>query len=119
MHNLHKRILRSFLALEKISFDYDGTLTNSQGLSLIKRKITEGYDVYIITARGEGRKGPVLDLAKELGLSVRKVYFTGSNTNKILKIKQLGINKHYDNNPDVIKKVNELTSAEGKLVSYE
>jgi hypothetical protein len=47
------------------------------------------------------------------------VYFTGSNTNKVLKIKQLGINKHYDNNPDVIKKVNELTSAEGKLVSYE
>jgi len=119
MHNLHKRILRSFLALEKISFDYDGTLTNNNGLSLIKRKITEGYDVYIITARGEGRKGPVLDLAKELGLPISKVIFTGSNNNKVLKIKQLGINKHYDNNPDVIKKINEMTNAEGKLVSYE
>lgn len=119
MQNVHRTIIRSILALEKISFDYDGTLTNSQGLSLIKRKITEGYDIYIITARGEGRKGPVLDLAKELGLPVRKVIFAGSNANKILKIKTLNISKHYDNNPDVIKKINELTNAEGKLVSYE
>jgi len=117
--SIYKRIIRTILALEKISFDFDGVLTTPQGMALIKRKLTEGYDVYIITARGEARKNPVYNLAEQLGISRNKVFITGSNVNKILTIKRLGINKHYDNNPDVIKRIKEMTTAEAILVKYE
>ena len=117
--SIHKRIIRTILALEKISFDFDGVLTTKNGISLIKRKLTEGYDVYIITARGSARQNPVYKLAEELGIYRNKVFITGNKSNKILTIKRLGINKHYDNNPDVIKRINEMTTAEGVLVSYE
>jgi DNA-binding phage protein len=117
--SIYKRIKRTILALEKISFDFDEVLTTSQGLALIKRKLTEGYDVFIITARGEARKNPVYQLAEQLGISRNKVFITGSNANKVLTIKRLGINKHYDNNPDVIKRVKELTTSEAILVNYE
>ena len=117
--SIYKRIKRTILALEKISFDYDGVLTTAQGLSLIKRKITEGYDVFIISARGNRMKNPVYQLATELGIDRSHVHLTGNNANKILTIKRLAINKHYDNNPDVIKRVKEMTMAEGVLVSYE
>jgi hypothetical protein len=117
--SIYKRIKKTILALEKISFDYDGVLTTPQGLSLIKRKITEGYDVFIISARGENRKNPVYQLASELGIDRSHVHITGNNANKVLTIKRLAINKHYDNNPDVVKRVNEMTIAEGVLVSYE
>jgi hypothetical protein len=117
--SIYKRIIRTILALEKISFDFDGVLTTKNGISLIKRKLTEGYDVYIITARGSARQNPVYKLAEELGIARSKVFITGNNSNKILTIKRLGINKHYDNNPDVVNKINELTTAEATLVNYE
>ena len=80
---------------------------------MAKRLIEEGNDIYIISARNS--KEGILDKAKQLGISVNKVYATGSNDNKVKKIKELGIEIHYDNNEDVIKNLSKI----GKLFKNE
>jgi hypothetical protein len=87
----------------KISFDYDGTLTTDKGKELAKN--TEG-DIYIISAR-QSRTG-MLSTARSLNIPISRVYATGSNKAKIEKIKELGISKHYDNNHDVIKQLENI-----------
>ena len=58
---------------------------------------------YIISARSD-KKG-MLSTAKLLNIPESRVYATGSNKAKVEKIKELGIDKHYDNNPDVISEL--------------
>lgn len=91
----------------KVSFDYDGTLTTDTGKQ--KAKEQTGL-VYIISARKS--KENMLEVAKELNIPESRVYATGSNQAKLNKIKELGINTHYDNNPAVIKKLGKI----GKLI---
>lgn len=88
---------------EKISFDYDDTLTEKAMQDLTKKLIESGTDVYVISARRD--VDGMLDLTKELGITDDHVYAMGSNPAKIEKIKELSITLHYDNNPDVIKKL--------------
>lgn len=89
---------------EKVSFDYDDTLTTEAGLSALKKAINDGKSVYIISAR----QSPVgmFNLADDYGISHNKVYATGSNKAKLEKILELGITEHYDNNQDVIDQLN-------------
>jgi hypothetical protein len=87
----------------KISFDYDGTLTTAKGKELAKS--LDG-DIYIISAR-QSRAG-MLSTARSLNIPISRVYATGSNKAKVEKIKQLGISKHYDNNMDVIKQLENI-----------
>jgi hypothetical protein len=84
----------------KISFDYDDTLSTERGKTLAKRLITEGNTIYIISARDS--KDGMLSTASDLGIPESRVYATGSNSAKVQKVKDLNINKHYDNNADVI-----------------
>jgi len=93
-------IVKDIFADEKVSFDYDETLTTAEGMELAKRKIADGYEVYIISARQD--KEPMLGRADELGIPHSRVYATGSNKAKVEKILELGISDHYDNNQDVI-----------------
>lgn len=90
----------------KISFDYDDTLTTKKGSDLAKQLISEGNDVYIISARN--LKVGMIDKARSLGIPISKVFATGSNENKIAKVKQLGIETHYDNNENVIKELGSI-----------
>lgn len=55
----------------------------------------------------------MLSKAQEIGIPESRIYATGSNENKIAKIKELEINKHYDNNKDVIDKLDGI----GKLLN--
>lgn len=87
----------------KISFDYDGTLSTPKGTEMAKEFITKGKDVYIISARH--LKQGMINKAKSLGIPVNRIYATGSNTNKIAKIKSLKIDEHYDNNENVINQL--------------
>jgi soluble P-type ATPase len=91
------------LAGEKISFDFDGTLSTKRGYEKAKQLINEGAEVYIISARQN--KDGMLFKANELGIPVNRVYAMGSNEGKIAKVKELGIVTHYDNNVDVVKKL--------------
>lgn len=94
------------LAAEKVSFDYDETLTTAKGMKLAINYIERGVDVYIISARQE--KDGMLARAKRLGIPESRIYATGSNKAKIEKIKELGITIHYDNNTDVINELGEI-----------
>lgn len=89
----------------KVSYDYDDTLSTERGKELAKASIENGDVVYIISARQD--KEAMLGTADELGIPHSRVYATGSNQAKIEKVKELGIDKHIDNNADVI---NELGS---------
>ena len=100
----------SFADENKVSFDYDDTLTTDKGKELAKRKIEEGKTVYIISARHSVSN--MLSTAKELGIPLSRVYATGSNKAKVQKVLSLDIGTHYDNNTDV---VNELKGI-GKLI---
>lgn len=92
------------LAAEKVSFDYDETLTTEKGMQLAKEWIKKGVDVYIISARQE--KDGMINRAKGLNIPESRIYATGSNKAKIEKVKELNITIHYDNNTDVIKELN-------------
>lgn len=91
------------MAGEKVSFDYDDTLTTAEGKAKAKELIDAGAEVYIISARST--KEAMLSTADELGIPHDKVFATGSNEEKVAKVKELGITKHYDNNPDVVSQL--------------
>ena len=81
---------------EKVSFDYDGTISTRLGKALAKKEIQSGSTVYIISARNNA--GGMYAVADELGIPHDRVIATGSNLKKAEKIKELGIDTHYDNN---------------------
>ena len=85
---------------QNVSFDYDDTLNTPRGRGLALHELQSGSNVYIISARNN--KEGMYPIADELGIPHSKVFATGSNKAKIQKIKDLRIDKHYDNNEDVI-----------------
>ena len=100
------------MAAEKVSFDYDDTLSTKNGFKLAEEWVNKGADVYIISARQE--KDGMLTRAKALGIPESRVYATGSNKAKVDKVKSLGITIHYDNNEEVIKELGEVGRLFGK-----
>jgi len=92
---------RTKLAGEKISFDYDGTLSTERGKQRAESLISDGAVLYIISSR-DSKEG-MLGTAEKLGIPESRVYATGNNEAKVAKVKELNISVHYDNNPDVIK----------------
>ena len=94
---------------KKISFDYDDVFSTKKGFDMAVNEKTKGNLVYLISARSS--KFNMTERATEAGIPLSRVYATGSNKAKIEKIKELGIDIHYDNNSDVI---NQLESI-GKL----
>jgi hypothetical protein len=106
-------IWEQHFATNKVSFDYDDTLSTSRGKELAKKEIDAGNTIYIISARNEA--SAMYATADDLGIPHSMVYATGSNKAKVEKVKELGINKHYDNNADVIK---ELGSVGQKFMQY-
>jgi hypothetical protein len=100
----------------KISIDYDDTLSTDKGKELAKQLIADGEIVYIISARNN--VDGMLGVAESLGIPKSRVYATGSNSAKVQKIKDLGIEKHYDNNADVIKELGTIGSKFMQFESY-
>jgi len=94
----------------KVSYDYDDTLTTDKGLALAKKDIKEGKVVYIITRRSRSKE--VLDLANKIGIPESKVIFT-SGALKWAAVNYYGIGKHYDNNARELELINSKTDAEG------
>lgn len=94
----------------KISFDYDDTLTTDKGKSLAKKFIAEGKSVYIITRRSKSQE--VINAGKEIGIPETKIIFT-SGAMKWTAINYYGIGKHYDNNTRELELIKTRTEAEG------
>jgi hypothetical protein len=94
----------------KVSYDYDDTLTQESIKQQAIKDIKSGKSVYIVTRRSKSQQ--VLDLAKEIGIPESKVIFTNGSL-KWAAIKHYGIGKHYDNNAREIELINSKTEAEG------
>lgn len=90
------------LAVNKVSFDYDGVASTDKGKEKIKQLIEEGVAVYIISAR---RDKESMMATNKIGVPLSRIYATGSNKAKVEKVLSLGIQTHYDNNPDVISEL--------------
>jgi hypothetical protein len=89
------------MAVDKISFDFDGTLLTAAGQELAKS--FKEAQLYIISARDN--KAEMYKIAEEVGIPTFRIYAMGSNDMKVFKVKDLDIKTHYDNNPDVIKQL--------------
>ena len=91
---------------EKVSFDYDGTISTKKGTDLAQSFIDDGATVYIISARSTSSK--LNEKADEIDIPRSRVYATGSNKAKVEKIKELEIDIHYDNNQSVIDELGDI-----------
>ena len=79
----------------RVSFDYHDTLTTEKGKKLLDKEIKDGNVIYIISAAN--RIKDLHDFGKKYGIPFTRIFATGSNQNKVEKIKELGIVRHYDN----------------------
>lgn len=91
-------------AFEKISFDWDDTLSTERGRRLLELELSRGNIIYIISARSRV-SNDMLRLARDYNIPGNRVFAVGSNPEKIKKVKDLGIKRHYDNNPNVIREL--------------
>lgn len=87
----------------KISFDFDDTINTQRGKELAIKEVAKGNEVYIISARRD--KEGMLRIADEVGIPHSRVYATGSNEEKVKKVRELGIERHIDNSSEVIAKL--------------
>lgn len=94
----------------KISFDYDGTLTQQRYRDKAKSLINQGKTVYIVTSRNEKNSADVYKTANDIGIKKENVHFTNGEL-KWKTIKRLNIGTHYDNNPQEIEAIRKNTNA--------
>ena len=117
VRNLGLSKVYSFVA-EKVSIDYDDTLSTDRGKELAKKLLEEGKDVSIITRRQADQMDAVYKTADELGIPRDKVHATNGKL-KWETIKKLGIERHIDNNADELKAIAEnIPDVKGEKFDY-
>jgi hypothetical protein len=79
----------------RVSFDYHDTLTTDKGKKLLEKEFKDNNLIYIISAAQDVKE--LLPFAEKYGIRKDRVFATGSNQNKVDKIKELNIVRHYDN----------------------
>lgn len=104
--NLEEDLLVEPVEFADISVDFDDTLSTERGQNLVRNLIDDGNTIHIITRRNENENKDVYKIADELGISRADIHFTNGKL-KWETIKQLGIEKHIDNNEDEIKAIKE------------
>lgn len=98
--------IRQTLSFAKVSFDVDGVIDTEKGKEMLKQAIDNGDEIYIISARQS--ENNIWDITDKFNIPHSRIFATGSNKSKIEKIKELNIDKHIDNNPDVIKELGNI-----------
>lgn len=88
---------------QRVSFDFDGTLNTDAGRAYLEEEKSKGSEIYIISARNDAEYLQGFAIAN--GIEKERVFAMGSDEEKIAKIKDLGIVKHYDNNKSVVESV--------------
>ena len=87
-------------AFQKVSFDWDGVLSTDKGKRFLEQEIGFGNYVYIISARS-AVTNEMRMLANKYKIPQDRIFAVGSNNAKVKKINELGIMRHYDDNPVV------------------
>lgn len=93
---------------EKVSIDYDDTLSTARGKELAAKLMNEGKDVYIVTRRqSSGLNNDIERDAETLGIPVSKIIYTNGKL-KANTLESLGIKTHYDNNQNELDEIAKL-----------
>lgn len=107
---------------KKVSFDFDGTLSEEQGQKRAKSHIDKGDTVYITTSRPENyefmefENKDLFKVAAEIGIPKDRITFTAYDDKwKYLK----DFDFHFDNDEMEITLINANTSCIGVLIKYE
>jgi len=99
----------------RVSFDVDGVLDTLAGQDIAIRAIEKDDDVFIITARNEGRaSAEVYAIASKLGIPRLRIYFT-NGADKWRTVERLDIDLHYDNSREQVDKIEQNTDAQAVL----
>lgn len=93
---------------EKISIDFDDTLSTPKGKELAIKLIDEGNDLHIVTRRNKNDSAEVYKVAEEVGIPKENIHFTGGEL-KYKTLQQIGVDSHIDNNPDELNAIKENT----------
>ena len=104
----------------RISFDFDGTLTEPHIQQICKNKLHEGHDVFIITKRYKNpSEAPyVYQLAESLGINEKNIYFTDRKW-KHGFIHFLEINEHYEDEPYEKELIEENTNCKVIMINEQ
>jgi hypothetical protein len=86
------------------SFDFDKTIATDEGLAKARKMIQEGYNLFIISARDKVTPDMVAR-ARKAGIPEENIIATGSDEAKVRKVKQLGVEMHFDDKPEVISQL--------------
>jgi hypothetical protein len=79
----------------KVSFDWD-VLKTPKGIVFLEQERRKGGDVYILSTAGR-ISSEIWDLARKYNINSSKIFLVGGNLERIKKVKELGIVRHYDN----------------------
>lgn len=92
----------------KVSFDYDGTLTNPKVREYARELIKRGYDVWIVTSRSNNpmarENKDLFETAKSVGIKIRNILFLPNGKEDI--IIHSGFKFHLDDSIMVVKIIN-------------
>jgi len=99
---------------DRVSFDFHDTLTTDKGKALLAKEMSLNNEIYIISAARHISE--LLPFASKYGINKNRVYATGSNTNKVEKLKELNIVKHYDNSQQVQDIADKTEGLETKII---
>lgn len=89
--------------IERVSFDFDGTLNTDAGRAYLEEEKSKGSEIYIISARTNDEYLQGFAIAN--GIDKERVFAMGDDENKIAKIEEIGIARHYDNNASIVENV--------------
>jgi hypothetical protein len=102
------------LKKQRVSFDFDGTLSTRTGKDRALFEMKKGNDVYIVTARRKENGKDVYAVADQLGIDKSHVVFTEGEDKWTYLLKH-EIDKHYDNNKEQIRKIKTNTNIQAEL----
>ena len=83
------------------SFDFDKTIATDDGLAKARQMIRDGYNLFIVSARDKVTPD-MIARARKAGIPEENIIATGSDEAKVKKVKQLGVEMHFDDKPEVI-----------------
>ncbi|OGU62033.1 MAG: hypothetical protein A2V66_03875 [Ignavibacteria bacterium RBG_13_36_8] len=103
----------------RISFDFDGTLTDPKVRELCKC-LVDRHQIYIITSRFESTGQEIFTMAKELGINRLNIFFmNGRDKMDFLKIKFPLIDIHFDDDPFEVERISKETKTLCLLAGFE
>src|SRR5690606_8709743 len=109
--------------MTRISVDFDGCLSEKNIQNIVRKIISAGHDVYILTSRNDGilridcsheygTNEVVYQIASEVGVKPWKVCFT-NQTSKAKYLANTKIQIHIDNDPKELEAIRLLTKVKG------